>query len=120
MLRVFGEDVTVYGQTVSSSRFGLQVVGGCDGIEAIALFTSAVLASPVSWRRRLPFILAGTAVLFVVNLLRIVSLYFAGVHFPQAMDRMHWELWPGLFIVGILGCWVVWARWAWRPGEAAN
>ncbi|MGB2986021.1 MAG: archaeosortase/exosortase family protein [Phycisphaerae bacterium] len=116
ILRLLGQGVTVTGPMIVSPRFSIEVVTGCDGIEATALFAAAVLASPVSLRSRLLFLLAGTAVLMVVNLLRIVSLFCVGVYFPNAMDVMHFDAWPGVLIVLVLLCWLIWARWAARRG----
>ncbi len=90
------------------------IVRGCSGIEATALFGAAVLASPVSLRSRISFLLIGAAALTVVNILRSVTLFFVGVHFPKAFERIHFEAFPVVLLVAVMLCWLIWARWAVR------
>lgn len=91
-----------------------EIVPGCDGTEGFALLGSAVLASPFLLRARLVFLLIGTAVLFVVNILRIVTLFILGLYFPSVLHTAHMDLWPGFIIVAVLVCWLTWARWMMR------
>ncbi len=114
ILTYLGQSVSVSGRSVFSARFSLEVILGCDGVEATAVFAAAVLASPVSLRSRLLFMFAGTGVLLCINVLRIVTLFLVGVYFPRAMDTMHWDAWPAVLIVLVLLCWLIWARWAVR------
>ncbi len=114
VLQGIGVEATISGRVIESKTFGFEIVPGCDGMEALALFGSAVLASPVGLRPRLVFLFAGGAVLMVVNLLRIVTLYLVAIRFPASLERMHWDLWPGILILLVLSCWLIWARWAWR------
>jgi exosortase H (IPTLxxWG-CTERM-specific) len=111
---LLGQEVAVNDRWVVAPAFSMEIVSGCDGLEATALFVSAVLASPVPLRSRLVFMAIGTGVLMMINLARIVSLFYIGVYFPKALDRIHFDAWPGLLIVLILGCWLIWARWAAR------
>lgn len=121
ILRLLGHDTTVTGPLIASPDFSIEIVRGCDGIEATALFSAAVLASPVALRLRLPFLLAGIAALVCVNIVRAVTLFCIGVSFPKAFERIHFEAWPGVLIVAVMCCWLAWARWAAkRQGLHAN
>ncbi len=117
ILRLVGQDVTVDGTVLDSSRFGISIVRGCDGVEATALFAAAVLASPVALRARILFALAGAAALVAINLLRNVTLFLVGVYYPKAFDRIHFEAWPGVLIVLVLASWLIWAQWAVRASD---
>ncbi len=119
-LSVSGQDIDVTGQAIVSDSFSLRMVAGCDGLEAIALFAAAVLGSPVAWRRRLWFLLVGVPIFAAINLLRIVSLFYVGVYRPHLLDRIHMEVWPGVLIILVVSCWLVWARWAWQREGAAS
>jgi len=107
-------DATVDGQSVRYPGFSMRIVPGCDAMEAIGLFGSAVLASPVAWQKRLTFACIGTVAIFVVNVSRLASLLLIGAYFPSVFETVHWDLWPGLLIVVVLVCWLLWARWATR------
>lgn len=112
ILRIFGHDATVSGQTLSSPQTSLVIARGCDAIHPSALFVSAVLASPVSVWAKLPGMAIGTLFLMLTNLTRIITLYYVQIHFPRAFEIMHVEVWQTLFIFLAILCWVLWAWWA--------
>jgi exosortase/archaeosortase family protein len=120
VLGLLGHDVNVNGTVVASARFSMNIVPGCDGMEAIALFVAAVLASPLPLRARLAFMLPGVLGLLVVDLIRLVSLFVIGVHYPSAVETVHWDVWPGLLIAIVLVSWLIWARWMWRRQERSH
>jgi exosortase/archaeosortase family protein len=96
-------------------RFPLRVTRDCDGMQVNILFASAVLAFPASWPRRLFGLTVGCALLVVLNLVRLCTLYFIGVYCPGVFDFAHRELWPLLLVAAALTAFVVWARWLQRP-----
>ena len=91
LLRIFGEEVTVEGFTISTPHFTLGIMRGCDALQASAFFAIGVLASPlrVPLRRRIVPIMIGTAGLLLLNIVRIVSLYYTGVYSRALFDVMH-------------------------------
>ena len=98
VLGLFEHGVSVSG-TAILGRYPLQIVKNCDAIEIEILLASAILAVPrVPLRKRA--VAAALAVLSViaVNVFRIVSLYFVGVYWPQAFERLHLEIWPLLLV----------------------
>ena len=121
VLTMLGDQATANGTAITASRYQLDIRRGCDALQASAFFVLGVLASPSRVRllRRLPPIVLGTVFLLVMNLVRIVSLYYTGVYFPRAFDVMHVDVWQALFIFLPLFLWVVWARWVER-GEAVT
>lgn len=114
VLSAMGHDVVVAGTKVTSGAFSMNIVAGCDGMEAIALFVSAVLASPIVLRSRLVFLVPGVVGLLLLDLVRLVSLFLIGLSYPSAMETVHWDIWPGILIAVVLASWLIWARWIWR------
>lgn len=112
ILRVMGEDATVHGRSISSPRFALEVQHGCNALLPTALFVSAVLASPVGLAAKIPGILIGSILLMLMNLVRLVSMFYAGVYIPSYFDAMHAHVWPAIFVSLSLLLWLVWAVWA--------
>lgn len=112
ILGVLGENVSVHGKSIASPRFALEVAHGCNALLPTALFVSAALASPVSIWAKIPGIVVGSIVLMLMNLARIVTMFYAGIHVPSFFDTMHAEVWPAIFIGLSLFLWVVWAVWA--------
>jgi exosortase/archaeosortase family protein len=112
ILRLFGEQATTSAELISSPRGSLRIARGCDAVQPSALFIAAVLASPVSMWAKLPGVVIGTASLILLNLIRIVSLFYVQIHFPRAFEVMHIEVWQVLFIFVAIALWAWWAWWA--------
>lgn len=115
LLNVVGYGTTVVGTSITSPRFSVGVVRGCDALLPTAAFVAAVVASPVPWAAKLPGIVLGTVALLTINLVRIVSLFAIGVHFPSVFHLIHFEVWQAVFIVLAIVQWAIWVQWATRP-----
>lgn len=112
ILSLFGLHTHVSGEMIYSSAFSITVARGCDAVEGIALFTAAILTYPATWRDRLIGAAAGITFLFLLNLVRIISLFLTGLYFPKAFRLMHEDIWQGLFIICVIGLMIFWIRWA--------
>ena len=120
ILNVFREGATANGTAVRSARYSVDIRHGCDAIEPSMLFLSAVLAFPAPLLSKLPGLLVGTLVLALINLIRIVTLFYTGIYYPKWFDTMHEDVWQTAFILFSLTFWIVWALWATRPPAAAS
>ena len=117
-LRVLGHNVTAVGTSLGSSSASLHVRGGCDAMQSAAFLIAAVLASPVrvSLPARIPYMLLGGLFVLLLNVVRIVSLYFSGAYYPRMFDVLHIDLWQPVFILFPLVLWLMWLRWSLRQG----
>ena len=116
ILNLFGQNTIVVGTTVQSSLFGISVVTACTGIFITGLFLIAVVAFPTRWRSKLIGAGIGIGGIFIVNIIRLVSLYFIGVHWPGFLDQAHQLIWQSLLIAIAVVLWLLWAgRWAYAP-----
>ena len=120
ILNGFGEGVEARQHSLIGRRFALTIERGCDAVEPAALFCSAVLASPVALSARFAAVVVGTTLLMVLNLLRILSLYYVGVYYRKAFDIVHLDVWQALFIILALFLWAIWASWATRKRTARS
>ena len=118
LLNVTGENTTTKGIVIQGTTFAVAVRRGCDPLEPIALFGAAVIAFPAPSRRKAMGLAIGAALLFTLNVLRIVSLYWLGRHKSVWFETVHLELWPAFFIIVSLSLWVLWLIWIRRtqPG----
>ncbi len=114
LLRAMGEPAEAAGTRVFSPRFAIEVRRGCDAIEPSVLFVAGLLAFPVSWRAKWPAALVGPAILAVLNLVRIVSLFLIGAYRPDLFDATHVEVWQIAFVFLTMLLWLAWLRWATR------
>lgn len=112
ILNAFGENVRANGLQLSSSKYALEIARGCDGLQASGFFAIAVLATPcgIAMLARVPVILLGTSLLLLLNLVRIMSLYYTGAYFPAFFDIMHVDVWQAVFIFLPLFLWAMWVR----------
>jgi len=111
LLNLFGMETTAMKETIASTSFSVSIARGCDAMEAMALFASALLAFPAGWKYKLTGFFAGIAILFTLNILRVVSLFLTGVYYPKAFEVMHVEVWQVLFIIFAIGLWIFWIKW---------
>ncbi len=105
------EDVKVAGTAVFSSLFSIDIRRGCDAIDASALLICAILAFHSPFLLKIPGVVFGTLVLLVLNLARIVGLFFTGIHYPQAFEIMHIEAGQIAFILFAMLFFVLWLIW---------
>ena len=113
VMELLGEKVTVDGATVSSVRYSVNIKRGCDAMQPSILFIAAVLAAPVIRWLKVPGLIFGLLFLMVMNLVRVVSLYYIGVHFsPSVFNVMHHDVWQAGFIFLAILIWTLWALWA--------
>jgi exosortase/archaeosortase family protein len=118
LLGWLGESVSVE-QTTVLGRFPFVVVLDCAALDAQALFAAAVLAFPACPRLKLVGLVGGVAAIWLLNVLRLVLLYFAGVRSVELFQVLHEEVLVLLIIACVCGLFVAWARWA-RTGQRAG
>lgn len=110
ILKILGSEVQVSGDMILSPVYSLRIQRGCDAFQPCGIFVGAVLAFPATLWAKAGAIGIGCLFLSLVNLGRIVSLYYVGIHYPQAFELVHEAIWPALFIVLAFVIWVVWIQ----------
>lgn len=120
ILRTLGEPVAVTGTLLSGGGFSVNIENGCNGIETVLLFISAVLAFPASWRARLAGAAAGFFAIELVNLVRVVSLYWVGRHYPALFQSSHTVLWQSVVVLFGVVLFFLWAARQPRPAPAES
>jgi exosortase H (IPTLxxWG-CTERM-specific) len=110
VLRALGEVVRVDDQVLSSPRFAVTIYNGCNGLEAILVFVAGVLAFPARWQARLLGIVTGFVAVQVLNVVRIVSLYYVGVWRPDWFTTAHVLVWQTIVILFAVVLWLLWVQ----------
>jgi exosortase H (IPTLxxWG-CTERM-specific) len=108
VINLFGEGAAVRAQVLSSHRFSVAIFNGCNGLEAILIFVSGVLAFPASWRRKLVGVAGGFLAIQIFNIVRIVALFYTGVFRPAWFSTAHIFVWQSLVIVFAVVMWLLW------------
>ena len=112
LLAAIGEKTQAFGTVIQSPVFAVDVKNGCNGIEAALLLVAAMLAFPASPKKRTVGIAAGLAVIQGVNLFRIVSLFWLGVHHRNVFELFHAAVWQTALILLAVGIFLAWSRGA--------
>lgn len=122
MLQLLGEDTRTYGTVVSASGRGhaYEVIYACTSLPATVLLLSAILAFPATWRRKLVGLVVGGAILYAINLLRLVVLFYCFIYWPSFYEKLHLTVWQSLLVVLAILIFWVWATWGTRRGEDAH
>ena len=115
LLRVLDRDIIASGTTIASKAFAMDVKNGCNAVEAMMLFAAAVLSFPAAVRLKAVGLLAGLAVIQLVNLIRLTSLFWLGARHPSWFNVFHIAVWQTIIIlVGV----AMFALWSSRSAAA--
>lgn len=91
------------GSIITLPSVSLDVRFGCNGLEAVMIYSVAVCAFPARWRRKLAGIVAGFFVIQAINILRIATLAYAAVHVQSLFTYIHIYVAQGMMIAVSLG-----------------
>jgi exosortase/archaeosortase family protein len=92
----------------AGARFGINIVNGCDGTEMLFVLSAAFAVAPLRRRARLVGLLIGGALVYVLNQLRILALFYTQGRMPALFDALHGYLAPVTMVVLILIYFYVW------------
>jgi len=115
VLALFGR-ATALGHYVGFNDFGASIEGACDGVQPTYIYICAVLAFPSTWRDKKWGILIGVPAIFLINLVRVVTMMMIGAYWPHLFERVHLYGWQALVIVFTMAVWIVWAEGLARRG----
>ena len=87
---------------------GLNIRNGCEGMEALFLLLAAFAVAPLSWRSKLAGALAGTLVVFIVNQVRILTLFYAYRADHALFDPLHAIVTPIAVVLAVAGYFYGW------------
>lgn len=84
---------------------------GCTATLIMATYAAAVIAYPSDRRSRVLGVATGIPVLLMVNVLRLVSLGWVGLHVRASFDAIHMYWWQVFFVAGTGLLWFAWVWW---------
>jgi archaeosortase B (VPXXXP-CTERM-specific) len=111
ILNLFGASVQVDGALISSPAYSMSIVTECTGLVPMAIVVCAVLAYPCTAKQKAIGAALGIVALFVLNLVRTVSLFFIGSHFSSGFfNTAHFLIWQPVMIVVAIVLWLFWVE----------
>lgn len=110
---------TYQGSIIQLPSIALDVRFGCNGLEAVLIYSIAVIAFPALWRYKLIGIFAGFFIIQVINILRIASLAYSAVYLKNLFEYIHIYIAQGMMIAVSLGIFFVYLNYA-KSSPKAN
>lgn len=87
-----------------------RIIEGCNGLSVVILFVSFVIAFSGKMRVTLFYILGGSLLIYVLNVVRIALLCILMYYYPEQEHFLHGVLFP-LFIYGVVFIlWIIWVN----------
>ena len=99
LCQMIGIDVVSAGTNLRVPGMTLNVLDGCNGVFALLIFASAVLAFPSKLSHRAIGVSLGAALLLGANLARLVNLVYVARYYPDSLEFFHVFIWQTLIIV---------------------
>lgn len=92
------------------NKYISRIIEGCNAVSVIILFIAFVIAFSGKLKNTIVFILLGSALIYVLNIFRIVILCMAMYSFPEYQNFLHGVFFP-LFIYGVVFIlWIIWVN----------
>jgi len=113
VMQLFDHNVIAHQNEIVSaiSGGGIEIVAGCNGVEAVLILVSAIVAFPAPWKHKLVGVVLGFCAIQALNLLRIVSLFYLHEWNQVWFEWFHLYLWQALIILDALVFWLIWLRY---------
>ena len=80
------------------------------GVNVVILLWSAMFAYPAPWKWRGAGIVGGLAAIQILNLLRLISLFYLGQYSEAIFSFAHLYLWETLIILDAIVVFGLWSR----------
>lgn len=103
-----GSGVNAEGSRLTAPGGGINVLNGCEGMDVVFLLSSAMLVAPIPYPARLWGVVAGGAVVFLVNQGRVVALFMAARHDHGWFDVLHGVVTPLVLIIVAGAFFAIW------------
>jgi exosortase/archaeosortase family protein len=98
VLGLFEDNMSVVGTSIFG-KASLQIVRSCDAMEIKILLAAAILAFPGKARKKALALALGLAGVAVLNVTRIVTLYYVLLGRQGSFEFLHLELWPLVMVI---------------------
>jgi len=117
LIHTFGYDADIVAhqdepsmKLLVNSKFVARVVEGCNSISVIILFISFIIAFAGKFKYTFIYILTGSVLIYVVNLIRIAILSIGLYNYPWRKDILHTVIFPMIIYGMVFLLWMFWVN----------
>ena len=108
LLNAMGQHVTVSGVILTAGSNAVSIQNGCNGVEAVVFLIAAILAFPATWRQRAAGLVAAIALIQILNLVRVVTLFLINRYKPDLFELFHLAIWQTVIGGAAIALFYVW------------
>ncbi|WP_406682811.1 exosortase family protein XrtF [Seonamhaeicola sp. MEBiC1930] len=87
-----------------------RVIEGCNSVSVVILFVSFIIAFSGAYKTTVLYVLSGSVLIYVVNLLRIVLLSIGLYHYPEKEHILHTVIFPAIIYGLVFLLWIFWVN----------
>jgi exosortase family protein XrtF len=93
-----------------NQKYVARIIEGCNALSVIILFVTFIIAFAGKLKYTILYILGGSLIIYILNIVRIAILTVAIYHLPNQQSFLHGVVFP-LFIYGVVFVlWVIWVN----------
>jgi exosortase H (IPTLxxWG-CTERM-specific) len=108
IINLLGGHSTVSQTSISSPYGGVTIAEGCNSVYVTILFLAGIFAFPARWKQKVLGAIMGTVALFVINLIRVVTLFYLSGRDYWLFQEAHLHIWQFLIILAGGLLWLLW------------
>jgi len=115
ILNLFGENTNTKTKESSPSisifnpsGVVINVFEGCNGINVMIVFVSFLFAFGGHWKKVTWFLLLGLVIIYVANLLRVITLYYVAEYWETYFYYVHKYLLTAILYMLVFALWWLW------------
>tara|TARA_R110002049_G_scaffold91760_3_gene228321 strand:+ start:291 stop:764 length:474 start_codon:yes stop_codon:yes gene_type:complete len=117
LLNTFGYNTHVFPhpnepsmKLIVNGEYLARVIEGCNAISVIILFVSFIMAFSGKLKITFFYILSGSVLIYIINLLRIVILSMGLYHYPHHSEFLHTVVFPAIIYGMVFLLWIFWVN----------
>ena len=112
IVTLFDGNVVATGKVMRSNTngFAVSIEAGCNGVEATLVLLAAILAFPAPWTHKAVGLVIGILAVQLLNILRVISLFYLGQWNYEVFEWAHLYVWQALIMLDVLVVWLIWVR----------
>jgi exosortase family protein XrtF len=95
---------------IINKKYVARVIEGCNSVSVIILFASFIIAFTGRFKTTVLYLMAGSVLIYIANLVRVVILSIGLYHYPWRKDILHTVIFPAIIYGMVCLLWLFWVN----------
>ena len=97
-------------KVIINGDYVARIIEGCNGVSVLILFASFIIAFSGKLKTTLLYLLSGSVIIYVANVIRIVILSIGIYSYPKQSGFLHTVVFPAIIYGVVFLLWVFWVN----------